>query len=88
MKIYVVGDWGYEHNQIKSVHKTYRGAFKAWNKLRCSLLETAKSRLKSVPKDEKYIYKDKVKILSCTCPEKMKDSVGETPYLQQYELEE
>ncbi len=31
MKVYIVGDYGPEHNAIKSVHRTKTGALKAWN---------------------------------------------------------
>lgn len=46
MKIYVVGQKGVDHNSIKSIHKTYEGALKAWNKLRLGLLKDAKNTLK------------------------------------------
>lgn len=40
--VFIVGDYGPEHNEILSIHKTYPGAFKAWNKLRLELLKEAR----------------------------------------------
>ena len=87
MKIYIVGDHGPEHNSISSVHKTYKRALKAWNKLRIELLENAKNYLKS----EKFgtrMWKEMVNNLSCEDPEKIDNYPQDTPYIQEYELEE
>ena len=43
--VYLIGDCGPEHNNVLSIHKTYEGALKAWNKLRLELLKDAKHRL-------------------------------------------
>jgi len=43
--VYLIGDCGPEHNNALSIHKTYEGALKAWNKLRLELLKDAKHRL-------------------------------------------
>ena len=51
--IYLVGDSGPEHNFVRSAHKNYEGAFKAWNKLRLYLLGEAKQGLKSSKEDAK-----------------------------------
>ena len=42
MKVFIAGDHGPEHNSIRSIHKTYAGAFREWEKLRLELLEDAK----------------------------------------------
>ena len=51
--VYLVGDNGPEHNFVSSVHKSYVGAFKAWNKIRLELLEEAKHGLKFSKEDAK-----------------------------------
>ena len=58
--VYLVGDCGPEHNEISSIHKTYEGALKSWNKLRLKLLQNAKQGLQ-YSKDEakKYLEKGK-----------------------------
>ena len=55
-KVYIVGDNGPEHDSIHSIHWTYDGAFKAWNELRISLLNEAKSHLKGADTDSKDMY--------------------------------
>ena len=51
--IYLVGDGGPEHNFVRSAHKNYEGAFKAWNKLRLYLLDEAKHGLQRSKEDAK-----------------------------------
>ena len=87
MKVYIVGDNGPEHNSISSIHKTYKGALKAWGKLRLELLEDAKSSL-SKAKDMDDIYKRIVKNLSCKDPDKIDNYPHETPYIREYEVKE
>lgn len=84
MKIYIVGDYGPEHYTIKSVHKTYGGALKAWNKHRIHLLESAKDMMKRSPEDKK-LYAQEVKVLSCKDPDKLKMAgfCCETPFLEE-----
>lgn len=48
MKVFIVGDDGPEHNSIRSIHMTYEGALKEWNKLRMELLERVKNFLKNL----------------------------------------
>lgn len=85
MKLYVVGDYGPEHNSIGSIHKTYKGAFKAWNKLRLGLLRHAKSFLKGNETDRD-MFEEMVKKLSCRDPKKIDNYPQETPYIHEYEL--
>ncbi len=86
MKIYVVGDCGPEHNSVFSVHKTYSGALKAWNKLRLELLNKAKHNLEKSDKYSKSMYKTMVKNLSCKNPGKIDNYPHETPYIWDYML--
>lgn len=51
--VYLVGHSGPEHDFVMGVHKSYNGAFKAWNKLRLDLLEEAKRGLKYSKEDAK-----------------------------------
>lgn len=87
MKIYIVGDWGPEHNSIKSVHRSYKGALKAWNKLRVSLLKDVKS-FSGREKLYKELWKRIAKNLSCKDPEKIDNYPHETPYITEYKVEE
>ena len=87
MKVYIVGDHGPEHNSIKSIHKTHKGALKAWDKLRLELLEDVKSSIGKV-KDISGICKKMVKSLSCKDPDKIDNYPHETPYIREYEVEE
>lgn len=87
-KVYVVGDYGPEHNEIKSIHKTYVGALKAWNKLRLKLLNRAEYYLKNSDKDDKDMYKRMVKNLSCANPKIIDSYPHETPYVYEMDLKE
>ena len=86
MKVYVVGDSGPEHNSIQSIHKTYGGALKAWDKVRIDLLENAKDFLEKYKNDE--MWQRIVNNLSCKDPEKINNSPHETPYIREWDLEE
>lgn len=90
MKVYVVGHHGPEHNTIISIHKTRRGALKAWNKVRLQLLKEAKE---SLAREHDYsgwedMYERMVKNLSCKNPEKIDNYPHETPYISEYEIED
>ena len=87
MKIYIVGDSGPEHNSIFSIHETYKGALKSWNKLRIDLLNKAKYSLKKNHKWSRDMYMEMIKNLSCTDPEKIDNYPQETPYIREYKLE-
>lgn len=89
MKLYEVGHHGPEHNFVLSIHKTEKGAFKAWDNLRIKLLKDAKKYLK-IAKDKygKEIYKEIVKNLSCKDSKKIDNYPQETPYIAEYELQE
>lgn len=87
MKIYVVGDHGPEHNSIHSIHRTYDGALKAWNKLRLELLGHAKSFLNRDTCSEE-MWQRIVDNLSCEDPNRIDNYPHETPYIQEYDVEE
>lgn len=86
MKVFVVGEHGPESNEIFSIHKTHKGALKAWNEIRLSSLESAKSSLKSDKYDKK-IWREIIRGLSCKDPKKMQGSWFETPYIREYKVE-
>lgn len=88
MKIYIVGDCGPEHNSVLSIHKSYGGALKAWNKLRLKLLNEAKKFLKNSNKWSQDMYEEMIKNLSCTDPKKIDNYPQETPYINEYKLSE
>ena len=87
MKVYVVGYSSCDGNSLCSIHKTYKNAFKAWDKIRISLLTEAKDSLKS-RNNEDEMYERIIKRLSCKDPKKIDNGPHETPYLREYELEE
>ena len=89
MRIFVVGDSGPEHNNVISIHRTYEGALKAWNRRRLELIEEAQSYLKSMTSEsEKEMYERIIKNLSCEDPEKINNSPHETPYIREWEVKE
>ena len=86
IKVYVVGHSGPEHNSIESIHKTYKGALKAWDIVRIDLLEKAKYFFEKYKNDE--MWQRIVNNLSCEDPEKINNSPHETPYISEWDLEE
>ena len=89
MKVYVVGDHGPEHNSIRSIHRTYDGGLKEWDKLRLELLGEALSFLKNAKeKTGREMYQEIVKNLSCKDPNKIDNYPHGTPYIQEYEVKE
>ena len=86
MKVYIVGEDGEDHNYIISVHKTYEGAFKAWDEVRKDLLDRAKHS--DSGGTSKHLQKDMIKKLSCEDPKKINNFPHATPYLQEFDLEE
>ena len=87
MKVYVVGHDGPEHNTIRSIHRTYEGALKAWNELRIELLQRAQSFLEKETRS-KEMWQRMVENLSCEDPEKIDNYPHETPNIREYEVEE
>jgi hypothetical protein len=49
--VYLVIESGVDQYSIKSIHKTYSGAFEAWNKLRLTMIEEYKERIKYSKED-------------------------------------
>jgi hypothetical protein len=94
MIVYVVGDCGPEHNSIASIHRTYEGALKAWDRLRMDLLCEAKASLKRIRKSKNRddcmdeIYSRIAKNLRCKDPKKIDNFPHETPYIEERTVEE
>lgn len=87
MKIYIVGHHGPEHNEVISIHKTRKGAAKAWNEIRLELIKEARSHMKN-SKYDKGMWRSIVKNLSRKDPEKIDNYPHETPYIQEHEIVE
>lgn len=86
MKVYIVGDHGPEHNSIKSVHRTYEEALRAWNELRIELLDDVRLFLKDDSCKE--MYEEIIKNLSCEDPDKIDNFPQETPYVEEIEVKD
>ena len=87
--IYLIGICGWDHLEITSAHKSYKGAMKAWNKIRLNFLKETKEFLKlENSKINKDFYKRGIKDLSCKEPEKMHNHAGDQPYMQKIELQD
>ena len=84
--VYVVGDYGPEHNNIVSIHKSYEGALKSWEQLRRELTQKAKYYLKNPDKFSKKMFSEIVKNLSCKDPKLIDNYPHETPYIYEKEL--
>lgn len=88
-EIYIIGHRGPEHNHIESIHKTYDGAIKAWNKLRNELINDAR-KMKYFCIANKYDYEDynlSIDKLHCEDPEKIDNYPHETPYIEKWKVE-
>ncbi len=90
MKIYIVVLSGPESNQIISLHKTYGGAEKSWNKVRLQELANCEERRKYYKKKlpEDTMYDEMISNLSCMDPKKIDNYPWETPHILKYNLEE
>ena len=87
MIVYVVGDCGPEHNEIKSLYKTHEGALKAWNAVRLELIRKAKNSVRKTKWNDE-MYEKIIEKLSCEDPEKIDNYPHETPYIQKYEIKD
>jgi len=91
MKVFIVGDHGPEHNSIRSIHRTRKGALKEWNKLRVELLRDAISMLKRNKDDGRFfreMMKRIIKNLGCKDPDKIDNYPHETPYIHEWDVKE
>jgi uncharacterized protein YcbK (DUF882 family) len=94
MKVYLVGEKQVEGNYIDSVHKTYAGAVKAWNKHRLEMLQDRQESLKRQKletddeKNDSYIkvLNRLIKNLKEKDPKKIDCWPHPTPYIQEMEL--
>lgn len=89
--VFVVGVSDAEANEVKSIHSTYDGAFKAWNKERKELIKQFK-RMKfyEVSQGHSHEYDNtwnkNINNLLCEDPKKIDNYPQETPYITTYEL--
>lgn len=94
MKVYLVGEREVEGNYVDSVHETYKGAVKAWNKRRLVVLKERQESLKQQKletdneKNDSYIriLKQWIKNLKEKDPNKIDCWPHSTPYIQEMEL--
>ncbi|MCK4555741.1 MAG: hypothetical protein KAT83_03980, partial [Candidatus Aenigmarchaeota archaeon] len=84
----LIGDNGPEHDSVRSIHKTRAGALKAWNELRLELLEDAKEFLKNETCTLKELWLKMIKNLECEDPDTIDNYPHETPYIQEWDVEE
>ena len=87
MKVYVVIKTSVDSYSIKSIHKTYTGAFKAWDKVRIELLKRAKYFLNR-EKYGKEMWQKIVKNLSCKDPEKIDNGPHDSPRILELDVKE
>jgi len=89
--VYLVGDCGPEHNELRSIHFTYKGALKAFDELRIELIESALEGLNFSLMEcgDSYgveMYCRMMKNLYELDPKKIDNYPQETPYLGKMEL--
>ena len=89
--VFLVGISDAEANHIISIHETYEGALKVWNKERKRLINQLK-RMKSYAVShgechdyDNYWNKD-IKSLMCEDPDKIDSYPQETPYISKHDL--
>lgn len=91
MKVYVVGISDAESNHIVSIHETYEGGLKVWNKEREEYIKVYK-RIKFyyVTRGLSHSYDDSynelIENLSCEDPTKIDNYPLETPYITEFEV--
>ena len=89
--VFVVGVSDAESTHIVSIHKTYEGALKAWNKEREGYIKVYR-RIKFyyVSHGYSHSYDDSynrlIKNLQCEDPIKIDNYPHETPYIEEYEV--
>jgi hypothetical protein len=94
MKVYLVGEKYAEGNYIDSIHKTYNGAVKEWDKKRIEMLKDRQESLKrqkietNDEKNDSYIriLKQVIKSLKEKDPNKIDCWPHPEPYIQEMEL--
>lgn len=91
--IFVVEVCDAEATSIVSIHKTYEGALKSWNKKREELLKDFK-RMKFWQVSRGWTheydsdYNKLIENLSCENPEEIDNYPHDTPYIRKFNLEE
>lgn len=84
--VYLVGEHGAEHNMVLSIHRTHGGALRVWEAHRLELLKKANEWLVA-SETGRVMHARIVRNLSCENPEKMDNYPHETPYIEEYELQ-
>ncbi len=91
MNVFVVGISDAEANIIVSIHKTYEGALKIWNKERKELIKLHK-KMKFISVSHGYSheydngYNRNIENLSCEDPKTIDNYPLDTPYITEFEL--
>lgn len=91
MKVYLVAVSDAELTRIVSIHETYGGALKVWNKERKELIKEAK-KMKSYEVSRGWYhefdswYNREINNLSCENPEEIDNYPHSTPYISKFEV--
>jgi len=93
MNVFIVGVSDAEANRVVSIHKTYDGALKSWNKERKELIKLYKRmKFMSVSRGYSHEYDNgdnkNIENLSCEDPKVIDNYPLDTPYISEFELEE
>ena len=93
MKIYLIGVSDAEANRVVSIHKTYDGALKVWNKERKELIKLYKRmKFMEVARGWSHNYNnnwnDNIIKLFCEDPKTIDNYPLDTPYISEFELED
>lgn len=88
MKVYIVVTQDCEDTTIKSIHKTYEGALKSWDKARLGLIRECYDTLKVLNLSMDEDTQRQIDNLSCKDPDKIDNYPQETPRIMEMELEE
>jgi hypothetical protein len=91
MFLYLVGDCGPEHNSLHSIHLTYKGAVRSFNKLRYDLIDDAVRMFdySLIDCDDSYgveMYSIIIQNLSEMDPIKIDNYPQDTPYIRKMKL--
>ncbi len=96
--VFLVGINAPDCNQIIGIYESYESALGAWHAVRIAMIWEREGRLRRVEEyDEQYgtaqldqflrdRHRDEIKRLSCEDPDKMKGSMCDDPYIEEYPL--
>ena len=90
MKIYIVGIRDAEQNTISHIHMSYDGALKSFQKVRLELLEDVKRicfyEMETLRNSN--LSQKEIENLMCEDPKTIDNYPLDTPYIEEFELEE